>query len=246
MQKSLLLGLGLTLTYFAAFGQTSTKKEIREAWKNIPTNIDECISRLDILFSDTAKKYFAYKDEKSAVTEFNMMQGIAIRNNWKLWRGSALSKYFNNYKVYSPEDMTYFIFISYHRKINNQPINFEGQLNDYFALVERLKKNPPTPIDNFQIGDTVLTNRFDTRGIIKDMLGKQPGYEIKAVVKTIDTVFKKFQLTVLNITRTDTKEKEEVTECNFGKQHIAKGTLFWTDVMWWRKPNQIIQIHIKQ
>ncbi len=237
MQKTLSLIIVLTFTCFIGFGQTASKKELKEAWKNIPPNIEECVRRLDILFSDTTKKYFASKEEKTAVAEFNIMQGIAIRNNWKLWKGSVLSKYFNGYKVYHPKDMTYFIFTSYHRKLNSKPIDFYGQLNEYFALIEKLKTNPPKATDNFKIGDTVLTNRFDSKGIIKDMLGKQPGFEIKAVVKAIDTVAQKFQLTVMQIKRTDTKEKDEVNQYNFDKQLIAKGTLFWTDVMWWRKPN---------
>jgi hypothetical protein len=245
MQKTLSFILGLTLTCLTAFGQTATKKELKEAWKNIPTNIEESMSRLDILFSDTAKRYFASKDEKAAVAEFNMMQGMAVRNNWKLWRGSVLSKYFNSYKIYHPEEMTYFIFTSYHRKLNNQTIAFEEQLNDYFALVERLKTNPPKPTDNFTIGDTVLRHQFESTGIIKAMLGKQPGYEITGIVQAIDTVAQKFQLTVLKINRTDTKEKEEVAQYNFDKLPIAKGTVFWTDVMWWRKPGQIIQLHVE-
>src|SRR4051812_19640456 len=122
MQKTLSFILGLILFCFTGVGQTATKQQVKEAWKHIPTNIEDCMTRLDILFSDTAKKYFAGKKEKNAVSEFNMMQGIAVRNNWKLWRGSALSKYFNTYKVYRPEDMSYFIFTSYHRKLNNQPI----------------------------------------------------------------------------------------------------------------------------
>lgn len=245
MQKTLSFIIALTLTCLTAFGQTATKKELKEAWKAIPRNIEECMNRLDILFSDTAKKYFGSKDEKDAVVEFNMIQGIVMRNNWKLWRGSVLSKYFNSYKVYHPEDMTYFIFTSYHRKLNNQPINLNGQRNDYFALIEQLKKNPPKPADNFKIGDTVLANRFDSRGIFRDMLGKQPGYEIKAVVQAINTAAQKFQLAVLQINRTDTKEKEEVNQYNFDKQLIAKGIVFWTDVMWWRKPGQIIKLHVE-
>ena len=202
------------------------------------------MSRLDILFSDTAKKYFASQYEKAAVAEFNMVHGMAIRNNWKLWKGSVLSKYFNSYKVYHPEDMSYFIFTSYHRKLNNRPIDFEGQLTDYFALIERLNSSPPKSTDRFKVGDTVLTNRFDSKGIISDIFGKQPGYEIKAVVQAIDTVAQKFQLAVQQIKRTDTKEKEEVAEYRFDNDLIAKGTVFWTDVMWWRKPGEIIHLHI--
>jgi hypothetical protein len=222
-----------------------TKKELKEAWKTIPTNMEECINRLDILFSDTTKKYFGSKDEKAAVAEFNMMQGMAIRNNWKLWKGSVLSKYFNSYKVYHPEEMTYFIFTSYHRKLNDRPVDLDGQLNDYFTLIERLKTNPPKPTDNFNIGDTVIANRFDSKGIIRDMLGKQSGIEIKARVQAIDTVAQKFQLSVLQINRTDTKDKEEVNQYNFDKQIVSKGKIFWTDVTWWRKPGQIIQLHIE-
>ncbi|WP_276501413.1 DUF6794 domain-containing protein [Terrimonas pollutisoli] len=192
MQKYLSILFGLTVTFLNVVGQTQTKREIKEAWKNIPLNIEECINRLDIIYSDSAKIYFASKDEAKAVSEFNMMQGVSIRNNWNLWTGSELSKYFNSYSVYHPEDMTYFIFTSYHRKLNNQPIDFEGQITEYFALIKRLKANPPKPTDNFNTGDTVVANRFESNGIIKDMLGKQRGYEITALVQAIDTTSQKF------------------------------------------------------
>ena len=188
MQKTLLLTIGLTIICLTTFGQTATKKELKTAWKEIPANIEECMNRLDILFSDTAKRCFASKDEKTAVAEFNMMQGMVIRNNWKLWKGSILSKYFNDYKVYHPEDMSYFIFTSYHRKLNIKSIDFEAQLTNYFSFTERLKTNPPKATDNFKVGDTVLTHRFSSKGTIRDLLSKQPGYEIKAVVQAIDTV----------------------------------------------------------
>ena len=246
MQKYLSILIGLTVTFLNVVGQTPTKKEIKEAWKNIPLNIEECINRLDIIYSDSAKIYFANKVEAKAVSEFNMMQGMSIRNNWKLWRGSELSKYFNSYGVYHPEDMTYFIFTSYHRKLNNQPINFERQVTEYFALIERLKANPPKPTDNFTIGDTVVRNRFESKGIINDMLGKQPGYEITALVQSIDTVSQKFKLTILEIRSTTTKEKGEIAQLNFDKQIISKGSELWTDVTWWRKKGQIIQLHIGQ
>lgn len=226
MQKYLSILIGLTVTFSNVVGQTPTKREIKEAWKNIPLNIEECINRLDIIYSDSAKICFANKDEAKAASEFNMMQGMPIRNNWKLWRGSELSKYFNSYRVYHPEDMTYFIFTSYHRKLNNRPIDFDGQVTEYFALIERLKANPPKPTDNFNTGDTVIANRFESNGIIKDMLGKQPGYEITALIQAIDTVSQKFKLTILEIRSTTTKDKGKVAQLNFDKQLFQKGLNF--------------------
>jgi hypothetical protein len=92
----------------------------------------------------------------------------------------------------------------------------------------------------------LLAIRFNSRGIIRDMQGKQAGYELKAIVQAIDTVAQKFQLPILQINRTDTKEKERVNLYNFGKQLVSKGTVFWTDVIWWRRPGQIIQLHVEQ
>ena len=246
MQKHISTLIGLTVTFFNVFAQAPTKKEIKEAWKNIPSNIEECINRLEIIYSDSAKIYFANKNEAKAVAEFNMMQGMSIRNNWKLWKGSELSKYFNSYQVYHPEDMTYFIFTSYHRKLNNRPIDFNGQLTEYFALIERLKANPPKLTDNFKPGDTVVTNRFESKNIVKDLLGKQPGYSITALVQVIDTVNQKFRLIILEIRSTTTKDKKEVAQINFDKQLVSKGTELWTDVDWWRKKGQIIQLHVEQ
>jgi hypothetical protein len=225
----------LALTSLTSFGQTTSRKEMKEAWSKIPTNIEECMDRLEILFLDTTKEYFAHKSEEIAVAEFNMIQGMQFRNNWKLWRESVLSRYFNSYKIYHPEEMTYIIFTSYHRKLNNRPINFNEQIADHFAHAERLRTNPTKPTGYFKIGDTVYTNRFESGGIIKSMLGKQLAYEITAVVQAKDTTEQKLQLAVLHIRRMDTKEKQLVDKFVFDKQPIANGSIFWDKVTWWRK-----------
>jgi hypothetical protein len=235
MKYALSFTIILAFTSLTSFGQTASRKEMKESWSKIPTNIEECMDRLDILFLDTTKEYFAHKSEKIAVAEFNMIQGMQFRNNWKLWRGSVLSKYFNSNKIYHPEEMTYIIFTSYHRKLNNRPINFNEQIVDHFAHTERLRTNPPKPTDYFKIGDTVHKNRIESGGIIKSILGKQLVYEITAVVQAKDTIEQKLQLAVLHIRRMDTKEKQLVDKFVFDKQPIANGTIFWDKVTWWRK-----------
>jgi len=54
-----------------------------------------------------------------------------LRNNWQLWGGSRLSKYFNNLGIFHPDDMSGIILDSYHRYLTDKEIKLEEQINFY-------------------------------------------------------------------------------------------------------------------
>ena len=67
--------------------------------------------------------------EFTASAHFGM--GLWIRNNWRLWSGSRLLKYFNELGIHHPDDMSSIILISYYRKLHNQDIGFKEQIDYY-------------------------------------------------------------------------------------------------------------------
>lgn len=92
----------------------------------IPKNIEDCLTQLNKLISTEDKKTFTKKDEKAAVESFySLNPGLWIRNNWGLWGGSRLQKYFSDAGEKDPEGMSVIILTAFHRRLNDKPIDFE-------------------------------------------------------------------------------------------------------------------------
>jgi hypothetical protein len=86
--------------------------------------------------------------------------GMWMRNNWQLWGGSRLSKYFNNKGVYHPEDMSGIILDSYHRNLNGQEIRFDEQVKYYQEYWEKSKlaekDRQIKEFSEYKLGDTLI------------------------------------------------------------------------------------------
>jgi hypothetical protein len=57
--------------------------------------------------------------------------GTYLRNNWELWHGSVLAKWFNARGIHHADDMSGIILDSFWRTVNNQPIELEAQIKHY-------------------------------------------------------------------------------------------------------------------
>ena len=73
----------------------------------IPKDMDEAIDSLDVIISPEDKRYIT---DSLSLDDFRINchhgLGMWIRNNWGLWRGSRLQKYFVNKNVFHPDDMS--------------------------------------------------------------------------------------------------------------------------------------------
>jgi hypothetical protein len=111
----------------------------------IPKDLEDCFKQIDSFWDDSTKVEVKQLSESefSANTHFGL--GLWIRNNWQLWGGSRLSKYFNDLAIYHPDDMSGIIIISYHRYLLGKEIKLEEQIKiyqDYWEKAnEKIKKN---------------------------------------------------------------------------------------------------------
>jgi hypothetical protein len=115
-----------------------------EIWEGeyIPKDLDDAIIQLDKLIGDSIfkAKFKAYNEEEiSGMYHFTL--GLWIRNNWQLWNGSRLSKYFNEKGIYHPDDMSGIILDSYHRYLTGQEINLQQQI-DYYNAYWKVNNEP--------------------------------------------------------------------------------------------------------
>jgi len=149
------------------YSQNDCKRRYNDDY--VPKNLNDAISYLDCKWSEKDKEEFKNKNEKDAVTELHFGTGLAIRNNWGLWKKSKnrLKLFFNLRGIYHPDDISSIILTSFHRHLNNKDIELSNQLKYYKEywkksnkkyeeiqriLSEKLKKQ----FEEYKIGDTVI------------------------------------------------------------------------------------------
>src|SRR6476646_9910862 len=114
--KYIILIVFLTLT-FVSQGQSVrhlTRRSIpKKDLKYIPKDLDDCINQIDKFWDDTMKAEAIAMTEDEFGGRYHFGLGLWIRNNWGLWKGSRLSKYFNSLGIYHPDDMSGIILSSY-------------------------------------------------------------------------------------------------------------------------------------
>ncbi len=109
--------------------QNITKDSINGIY--IPIDLDDCFRQIDGFWADSIKTEVKKmsEDEFTVNTHFGM--GMWMRNNWKLWGGSRLSKYFNDLGVFHPDDMSGIILTSYYRYLLKLDVKLEEQIKGY-------------------------------------------------------------------------------------------------------------------
>ncbi|OMP29730.1 DUF6794 domain-containing protein [Mangrovimonas sp. DI 80] len=147
-----------------AFGTVSSQDDCKEYKENyIPKNLKDAIEYLDCEWSESDKTEFKDKEESYAVTELHFGTGQGIRNGWGLWKGkNRISKFFKSKGIFHPDDMSSIILTSFHRKLNEKPIDLKTQIEYYKNYWDKISKENEKEemlieknFNNFKIGDTV-------------------------------------------------------------------------------------------
>lgn len=128
----------------------------------IPKILDDCFIQINSFWNDSTKIQVKNWEEKEFTANAHFGFGMWIRNNWRLWGGSRLSKYFNDMGIYHPDDMSGIILVSYHRYLNNKEIKLEEQVKYYQDYWEKSKKaelnTKQEEFSEYKIGDTLEFN----------------------------------------------------------------------------------------
>jgi len=96
----------------------------------IPKNLDDCFKQIDNFWSDSTKNMVKSWTENEFLTNTHFGFGMWIRNNWYLWGGSRLSKYFNDMGIFHSDDMSSIILKSYYRYLTGEKIKLKKQIKD--------------------------------------------------------------------------------------------------------------------
>ncbi|EAS19580.1 hypothetical protein BBFL7_00126 [Flavobacteria bacterium BBFL7] len=146
----------------------SYKSEIDGVY--IPKNLDDAIAELDKDFPDSLKTAIRKMTEDDFSARYHMGTGIWMRNNWNLWAGSRLSRYFNKMEIYHPDDMSGIILDSFHRTLMDQPIELEEQVayyKLYWVVVKKPEKeNYPNGEKDLEFNSGIYYDRPDEKPAI--------------------------------------------------------------------------------
>ena len=82
----------------------------------------------DGFLTDSTKMEIKQWKEEEFCSNAHFGLGMWMRNNWGLWGGSRLSKYFNEMKIFHPDDMSSIILTSYHCYLTGNEIKLEEQI----------------------------------------------------------------------------------------------------------------------
>lgn len=162
--RTILLQVLLIFYFGIAYSQTNC--DYSEDY--VPKDLNDALTYLDCKWTEKDKLDFKSKSENDAVVELHFGTGQAIRNNWGLWgkRKNSLVRYFNKNGIYHPDDISSIILTSFHRKLNNKPLDLDKQVESYKdywvkakakndSIENGIHKKSESEFNNFSIGDTI-------------------------------------------------------------------------------------------
>ena len=83
----------------------------------IPKDLYDCIRQIDSFWNDSVKNQLKQMTSRDFGARLHLGFGMWMRNNWRLWGGSRLSKYFNSKGVRHPDNMSGIILAAYHKHL---------------------------------------------------------------------------------------------------------------------------------
>ena len=109
----------------------------------VPKDLNDCLDEFERILPQWAITEMKNSDRIDMI-ERNLDLRIWIENKW-VWKRSRLSKWFKSIGLQYPIGMSEIILSSFWLKLNNKPIELEGQVKSYQfhrELIENIKNCP--------------------------------------------------------------------------------------------------------
>ena len=169
----------------------------------IPRNIEDCFSQLDSILAFKNRRGIIAQPNRESMSKYHFGLGMWLRNNWGLWSGSRLERYFYARGVYHPDNMSGAILEYYYDYLHGVDSNWR-------AFDTTLVPPPPPDTATVAIPEYKITDRH-LRRILKRVV---KGYTLDP--EDEETPMKKksaYFLTLYNSDDTsDTKKMELIDE----------------------------------
>ncbi len=100
----------------------------------IPENMSDAMDQLNLLSDVSGQEKLKEAPVQVVADKLILGLGRWMMVNWSLYSGSRLSHHIRQYGVTMPEDQAKFLIVSYHRFLNEQPLNLEMRGKKWFEL----------------------------------------------------------------------------------------------------------------
>jgi hypothetical protein len=124
-------------TSIFAKNQSTEQKAEEEIY--IPLNLEDAIRQLKVIISSDDLEKIKMTSEADVIGLYHFGLGTGLRNSWRLWGDSRLSKWFNSIEIFHAEDMSGIIIISLHRNLNDKLIKLEEQVSSVRQFWEQIE-----------------------------------------------------------------------------------------------------------
>lgn len=105
----------------------------------VPKDLEDSFKELDKMLTKELREDIR-KGKESELFRFHHGFGTWLRNNWGLWKGLRLAKWFNGKGVFHPDDMSSIVLKSYWRRLNDKPLELEEQVKYYADYWKKAKE----------------------------------------------------------------------------------------------------------
>ncbi len=99
----------------------------------IPKDIPDVFKQLIAKSDSNSLQSFKNMPETEAVNYQLDRLGRIMLNNWDFYEGSRISNHLRELGVTNPEDMSFFLLLTFHRHLNAKPLDIK-------PIVEKIKK----------------------------------------------------------------------------------------------------------
>lgn len=93
----------------------------------IPESLDDAVTVLYNFLTDEAKDQIRKK-----MPNVHFGSGMQVRNNWGLWQGSVLAKWFNERGIFHADDMSGLIFTALEKRVREENFDFDEGAKVYW------------------------------------------------------------------------------------------------------------------
>ena len=121
------------ITDRASFEKQYNQRIIQEVIDGvyIPFDLKDAFGELERLSDKDMIRKFQNANEDTVAKKMHFSLGRWIIRNWGFYEGSRLSHHLKESGLAFPDDMAKFIIVSWHRKLNQKPLNIEDQISAY-------------------------------------------------------------------------------------------------------------------
>ena len=165
--------ISLILLSFEALGQTNKIQNIRK--------IESHLIELNQMFDEDARYHFMRLPEEFATSKLHEKEALWIGKHWGLSENDAIKKHFKRKDIVHIEDILGLILTSYHRYLNQKPIELKKQIKTirtYYRYAGKgatddiyMMKNPTE-----RVVDSMMSHYFFPEdAVLVDIYGSKMG-----------------------------------------------------------------------